>query len=307
MAYSGMQVNGSMEVSQEIPTATIPSGNVSPYIVDGWMIEKHGTSVLNAGQIAGGPLGFKNSIQLNATTPQPTIGTDYVWFKTFIEGYRISRLALGTASASPFTVGFWARMTLTGTYRAVAFSEGGSGNSGWIPFTINASMVWQWITLTVPAQTTGTWRSDNGVGITLVIDVASSGVPNTVGATGQYAAITGVVVLPGIESPSAARSPLIMRPYDQELLTCQRYWQRTYVFNRFVAGGAQTHDVTVKFSVPFRSTPTVALLAGGTRANVGSTIVDLAAPEGTCRHSITAAGAGDTYALGDIISADARL
>ena len=37
--------------------------------------------------------------------------------------------------------------------------------------------------------------------------------------------ITGVVVLPGIEAPSAARSPLIMRPYDQELLTCQRYWQ----------------------------------------------------------------------------------
>ena len=36
--------------------------------------------------------------------------------------------------------------------------------------------------------------------------------------------ITGVVVLPGIEAPSAARSALIMRPYDQELVTCKRYW-----------------------------------------------------------------------------------
>ena len=38
--------------------------------------------------------------------------------------------------------------------------------------------------------------------------------------------ITGVTVLPGTQAPTAAQSPNIMRPYDQELVTCQRYWCR---------------------------------------------------------------------------------
>ena len=49
---------------------------------------------------------------------------------------------------------------------------------------------------------------------------------NGVAITGDIFRITGVVVLPGIEAPSAARSSLIMRPYDQELVTCKRYYEK---------------------------------------------------------------------------------
>jgi hypothetical protein len=38
--------------------------------------------------------------------------------------------------------------------------------------------------------------------------------------------ITGLVVLPGIELPSASRAPFIMRSWDQEYLLCQRYLYR---------------------------------------------------------------------------------
>jgi len=54
---------------------------------------------------------------------------------------------------------------------------------------------------------------------------AAPGQMNGAAAVNNALRITGVVVLPGIEAPSAARAPLIMRPYDQELLTCRRYWQ----------------------------------------------------------------------------------
>jgi hypothetical protein len=50
---------------------------------------------------------------------------------------------------------------------------------------------------------------------------------NAVAATSDVFRITGVVILPGIQAPSAARSPFIMRPYDQELVTCRRYYQKT--------------------------------------------------------------------------------
>jgi hypothetical protein len=42
---------------------------------------------------------------------------------------------------------------------------------------------------------------------------------------------TGVLVLPGIYAPTAAQSPLIMRPFDQELRTCQRYYAKTYPYD----------------------------------------------------------------------------
>jgi len=48
---------------------------------------------------------------------------------------------------------------------------------------------------------------------------------NGIAATSDVFRLTGVTILPGTQAPTAAQSPLIMRPYDQELLTCQRYYQ----------------------------------------------------------------------------------
>ena len=66
----------------------------------------------------------------------------------------------------------------------------------------------------------GAWAANGAVGVT--------GTINGVAATTDYMLLTGVVVLPGIEAPSAERSPLIMRPYDQELVTCQRYYAKSF-------------------------------------------------------------------------------
>jgi hypothetical protein len=57
--------------------------------------------------------------------------------------------------------------------------------------------------------------------------------------------LTGVVVLPGIEAPSAARAPFIMRPFDQELLLCQRYYEKSYDYN--VALGSVSSNGCVHF------------------------------------------------------------
>jgi hypothetical protein len=253
LAYNGMQINGSMEVNQEGTTIfSLPTGDQQKYIVDGWYAHKTGTSVLNVFTAATGLPGLPTCIQLNATTPQPTIGSDVVRFMTHIEGYRVSRLGWGTTSAMPLTVGFWARMTLSGTYRVIAGNFDYSTFSPWVPFIIVASGVWQWVTVTIPGSTTGTWKVDNTIGLKILIEVASSGTPNTVGAINQFAAITGVVMLPGTQAPTAAQSPLIMRPYDQELLTCKRYYQKHTVI---VETGALFQ--VWAFPVQFRASPTI--------------------------------------------------
>ena len=261
MAYNGMQINGSMDVNQEGVSPTFT--NTTKYCLDGWF----GSTALSGGQVTiyQAPLttevpGLQNCMQMVVNTTQATLsGANYVRFHTNIEGYRFARAAWGTSVAMPVTVGFWVRVSAGGVYRALMMNFDGSAITAWIPFT--AGGAFQWVTITFPAQTTGTWKTDNSNGAMFVFEMASSATPNTLASAGGFASITGVVVLPGIEAPSAARSPLIMRPYDQELVTCMRYFEKIGAapINIYGSGSAQ---------LPFRyvakrATPTFTLVTPG--------------------------------------------
>ena len=63
------------------------------------------------------------------------------------------------------------------------------------------------------STTPGAWVAGDFYGAT--------GTQNIHTSTGDSIRFTGVTILPGIEAPSAGRSAFIMRPYDQELVTCQ--------------------------------------------------------------------------------------
>jgi hypothetical protein len=277
LAYNGMQVNGSCGVSQENGTSlvAIPSGAVTKYIIDSWLIEKTGTSVLNAFQTPPQE-GFDGVLQFDVSTPQASLGAnDYVRFRNRIEGYRIARLRWGTASAQPVTIGFWMRLSLPGTYRLNILNYNGSQTSGWYPFTINASMVWQWVTVTIPGATTGTWSDSNNIGMDIVIEVASSVTPNNAGTASNHMNITGLVVLPGTQAPTAAQSTLIMRPYDQELMTCKRYWQKfggvltnAFLIQAYAASTSVAY--TAPLPVEMRSSPTITEVGTWTKINIGS-------------------------------------
>jgi hypothetical protein len=107
--------------------------------------------------------------------------------------------------------------------------------------------------------------------------LAAPGQVNGVTATSDAFRITGVVVLPGIAAPTAAQSPLIMRPYDQELMTCKRYYE-TLAFP--VSGTPQAFPSWFmtstffyhywKFYAQKRAAPTITF--GGTWTNATPTI-----------------------------------
>jgi hypothetical protein len=247
LAYSGMQINGSMEVSQEFGSSG-PSGiiNTTKYIVDGWFLFTSGAQVLGGTQnvpvVAGLP-GFGAALQAVVQTANaaPAAG-DFCCFFQRIEAYRVLRLAWGTASAQPLSIGFWVYANRPGTYSG-SVSNNAATRSYPFVFTVNVGSTWEYKTVTIPGDTTGTWSvSNNTFGmqfiITMMTGVAHQGVAGTwnagnflgatgtingVAATSDTMLITGVVVLPGIEVPTAARSPFIMRSFDQELVTCQRY------------------------------------------------------------------------------------
>ena len=230
LAYTGMQFNGSMDVDQPNAGASIvvPTGTVlHQNFMDGWWTLKTGTNAFSVQQATSVFPGYSKELKMTVTTAQSTIGTDVADIRHTIEGYRISRLGWGTAAAQPLTVGFWVKSSVAGSLFVFAM------NSAQDTFpsattTIASSGVLQFVTAIISPPAIGTtWLVDNGVGIILSIRVAGSGSINIFSTVGNTFEITGFIVLPGIEAPSAARSPLIMRPFDQELLTCQRYWYAT--------------------------------------------------------------------------------
>jgi hypothetical protein len=230
MAYSGMQFNGSMEVSQENGASAVnfPSGPLSKYVVDGWLgLKSGGTATFGMIQASSIFPGYAKQLSLYMITAQASMGSDVIDIRHRIEGWRIARLAWGTATAQPLTVGFWLKSSIAGTLPLICANSAGTSFPT-ASVTIASPGVQQFVTATFPAQTTGTWLVDNGLGIDFIIRVASSGGFNIASVNTNTFEMTGLVVLPGIEAPSAARSPLIMRPYDQELLTCQRYYFKSY-------------------------------------------------------------------------------
>jgi hypothetical protein len=120
--------------------------------------------------------------------------------------------------------------------------------------------------------------------------------------------ITGVIVLPGLEVPNAARSPFIMRPYDAELLTCKRYYCKTLAGLRAYASAAGGfYENAVLWPVEMRAAPTASCPTGG-GSNINATYPQILSPttQGARFALVAGAAAGDMYALNVTCTADAR-
>ena len=326
LAYNGMQINGSMEVSQELGTtgAAIPNGG-TVYILDGWVGASFGSQNVGAFQTTSFfPPGFTASFQLgaNAGNAAPA-ANNYCTISQSMEGFRIARLAWGTANAKPITVSFWVYATRTGVYSGAV--RNGALNRAYIfQFTVSAALTWEYKTVTIPGDTSGTWAKYKTLGMSIAFTVLTGttlltapnvwtagnflGAPGTVNgittALDQFN-ITGVTVLPGTYAPTAAQSPLIMRPYGEELETCKRYWEQIYVYNyewAAVAGAAQV-GLLFPFSVEKRAVPTLAYGAGSL-GNCSFNAKTLTTKDLLVALNVTAVG---HYSLSHQATIDARL
>jgi hypothetical protein len=270
LAYNGMQINGSFDLSQELGTGGTGVG----YFADGWRLFKGAatTAVVVAAVNIGayGPCQAQGAITVSTAEAVLAAGS-YVIATQYIEGARVARLAWGTANAQPITIGFWTAHHRTGIY-SVSVNNGAFNRSYVLNYTQNVADVWEYKTVTIPGDTGGVWVIDNGLGLELNFAmacgsnnvtasvgtwlaagwVASTSQVNGMAATSDVFRLTGVIVLPGSEAPSAARYPLIMRSYDQEWTLCKRY----YFAETVVVNDATTYD-TAFFPVVMRVAPTI--------------------------------------------------
>jgi hypothetical protein len=282
MAYSGLQINGAMEVSQANGSNPVLITGVA-YTVDGFFISIIGgaTAQITAQQGQSPSfinIGFANFLSLTTSTAQASVGAGQgIILEQGIEGLRLGRLAWGTTSAQPITICFWTMHHRPGTYSVAVRNPTGT-RSYLATYTQNVADTPEFKVITVPGCIDGTWPGGNVLGLFLDFAlacgatytapaaniwqngnyVAAPGQVNAVAATSDSFRITGVIVIPGTEAPSAARSPFIMRLHGDELRRCQRYWETGGEPFLFIPVGGMTalYD-SLRYNTTKRAVPTV--------------------------------------------------
>jgi hypothetical protein len=265
-------INGDMRIAQANGTAAVTSGSST---VDrfGRDVDTDGASTFQ--QVSDAPTGFKNSLKFTTTTADSSLtGVQRARLYQRIEGYNAADLMLGTASAGSFTLSFWVKSSLTGTFGG-SFSNSAFDRSYPFSYTINAANTWEYKTIAVSGDTTGTWLSDNGIGLAVNFSLGvASGYQGTAGAwaAAGLLAPTGSVSVIGtlnatwqitglqLEKGSTATS-FDYRPYGTELALCQRYCYvpapSLALFNGTIAAAGVSADFYLRFPITMRAAPTM--------------------------------------------------
>jgi hypothetical protein len=206
-------INGAMVIDQRNGGASqTPTSNQN--IVDRWVVTMGQASKFTTQLSTNAPAGFTSSLQISTTS---AYSGSYFYLYQYIEGYNFADMAWGTSSAKPVTVSFWVNSSITGTFGTNFFRNNAQDTQPTFSYTVNNSNTWEYKTVTVSGQTTGTWLTNNGIGTGVFFNLA-----NTIGTLGATFYITGVQVEKG-----STASAFEYRDYGRELIMCQRYYYQT--------------------------------------------------------------------------------
>jgi len=282
-------INGAMVIDQRNAGASVnPAAGSFIYSVDRWAVFCSVVSKLTVQQNAGSvtpPAGFKNYLGITSSSAY-TIGVGEIYnVVQQIEGYNSADLSWGTASAQTVTLSFWVRSSLTGTFGG-ALRNSDASRSYAFTYTISSANTWEQKSITVVGDTSGSWNSTNGIGISLSFGLgvgttfsgtagawasanyaSATGATSVVGTNGATWYVTGVQLEKGTQATS-----FDFRSIGTELALCQRYFCKTFdtalgtspgdagsLFSQTNTNTSSTFYVRVnfRFPVPMRAAPSV--------------------------------------------------
>ena len=293
-------INGDMRINQRGFTGTPTDG---AYTLDRWYADMGAASKYTVSQNAGSvtpPAGFVNYLGVTSSSAYSISATDIFTISQKIEGYNISDLAWGTASAKTVTLSFLVYSSLTGTFGGTLRNNGNSRN---YPFTysIPTANTWTQISVTIAGDTSGTWLTTNGNGLVVAFGLgvgstysgtagawtsstvfSATGATSVVGTNGATFYITGVQL-----EQNTSATPFERRLYGQELINCQRYYEKGFALDTAPADGSGDYfnggglgafafaanalrTLPIIYRVEKRASPTVTLYRPGTTATANT-------------------------------------
>jgi hypothetical protein len=278
-------INGAMVIDQRNAGASITVSSATNFNVDRFKSSNQTTAVVTLQQVSDAPIGFVNSSKFTVTTADSSIGsTEICYIAQLIEGFNVADLGWGTANAKTVTLSFWVKSSITGlmggaisnTVRSYPYS-----------YTINSANTWEYKSVTIAGDTSGTWNTTNSIGMVVYFNIGcgtdylnTPGVWVTaeeLGPTGQVNVIstlnaTWQVTGVQLEVGSTATSFEYL-DYGRSLIQCQRYYaklganpQGNSAYQAYGAGGNTAVNTAQNLHLPYpqfmRASPTIAFSAG---------------------------------------------
>ena len=266
-------INGAMVIDQRNGGASITPTVSGTYSVDRWTTILSVASKFSVQQNAGSvtpPSGFSNYIGVTSLSAYTVGATETFALSQRVEGFNAADLGWGTADAKDVTLSFWVRSSLTGTFGG-SFRNSANNRSYPFSYTINSANTWEYKTITISGDTAGTWLTNNGVGVEVMLGLGSgstrsgtagswaganytnaTGATSVVGTNGATFYITGVQLEVGDTA-----TPFEHRSYSDTLHACQRYYE-------VINGGVYNHTmndgysrVYADYKVTKRASPTI--------------------------------------------------
>ena len=275
-------INGAMTIDQRNAGASVTPAS-QDYTLDRFKWVLSAASKLSCGQNAGAvatPVGFKNYLGVTSLSAYTVGASEQFSLQHHIEGFDVADLNWGAASAKTVTLSFQVYSSLTGTFGGM-LRNSAQDRIYIFSYSIPVANTWTTISITISGDTTGTWLTTNGIGITASFSMGSgatlsgtagswgstyytsaTGATSVVGTSGATFYITGVQLEAGSTASSFAHEN-----YSDTLQKCQRYYELIYsdaqgVMPLSYAYNPGNHFNWYSFKAEKRATPTVTKLNG---------------------------------------------
>jgi hypothetical protein len=285
-------INGDMRIDQRNAGASVTPANFA-YTLDRWRAVQS-TSAYSVDQNAASvtpPTGFTNYLGITSLAATTLGATDVYAMYQPIEGFNVADFNFGSVSAVTVTLSFWVRSSLTGTFGGKLSNSAGNRNYPF-SYSVSAANTWELKTVSIAGDTSGTWLTDNGIGLNVSFGLGAgasrsgtagawtssdvwqpTGAVSVVGTSGATFYITGVQLEKG-----TVATAFDYRDYGRELMMCQRYYWQLTNFTPTVGVYRTTtvlEGTQVSWPVSMRTPITCALpsLAGLIFVNGGATAI----------------------------------
>ena len=288
-------INGDMRIDQRNAGASVGTGSGNDvYTLDRWQAVYGFGNKYTIQRSTTTASGFINSLLVTSSAATSTGAGDIYHIGQTIEGFNVADLGWGAAGAKTITLSFWVRSSLTGTFGG-ALQNSANNRSYPFTFTISVADTFEYKTVTIAGDTSGTWLTDNGVGIKVRFNLgsgstysgtagawSSSDFRNATGATSVLATNGATFYITGVQlEVGSVATPFERRPYGTELMLCQRYFEKsvdissailtntlaTFYGNMPSSIANNNWYLTFPFKVTKRAAPTVTTYPYTTAAN----------------------------------------
>jgi len=303
-------INGAMAIDQRNAGASLNLSATGQYTIDRWQAWEDTDGTMTAQQSSVAPAGFTNSLLFTTGTADSSLAAgQFCATQQRIEGFNVADLGFGTANAQTFTLSFWVRSSLTGTFGG-SFKNSASTRSYPFTYSISVANTWEQKSVTVAGDTSGTWLTTNGIGLTVTFGLgvsstqsgtagswqssdflSATGAVSVIGTAGATFYITGVQ----LEVGSSATGFEYVN-YQTSLANCQRYYYK-FLNNNGVGTGWYGQATTSLSTTRSIGSPITLPVPARTTPSVSFSNLNLVNVQGITTYAVTVANIYSGYSL----------